>query len=135
MLAAIVKLLGERRTLGEIFRMMALPMAVLISIGHMSKGLAKFVTWAPFLPGAFRDPDGAATAQAITAKTLAPPAALLSPGTVSVICLGLVAAAFVFSVREYRLAHPESPLRLRAVLPMAVVALVFLGIIAGWSRH
>jgi ferredoxin len=134
-LAGLFRMIGDRRAIGEILQVMALPMAVVISAGHMSKGLAKFVTWAPFLPGALREPDGVATAQAITAKTLTMPAALLSPGIVSMICIGMVATAFFYSVREYRLAHSESPLRLRAVLPMTVAALLFLAIIAGWSGH
>jgi len=134
-LASLVRLLGERRRVGEILRTMTLPMAVVISVGHMSKGLAKFVSWLPFLPGALRDPAGVATAQAISAKTLAVPTALLSPATVSATCLALMAAALFFAVREHRLAHPEKTLRLRAVLPVAVVALAFAGVMAGWSQH
>ncbi|OHE81097.1 MAG: hypothetical protein A2107_06570 [Verrucomicrobia bacterium GWF2_62_7] len=49
--------------------------------------------------------------------------------------LTIVVAALFFAVREHRLAHPDKPLRLRAVLPAAVVALGFAGVIAGWSRH
>jgi hypothetical protein len=134
-LAGSVRWLGERKNLGAILRTIALPMAVVVSVGHLSKGLAKFVSWAPFLPGALRDPGGVATAQGIAANAFPPPAAMLGPSTVSVICLALVVVAFFFSVREHRLAHPETPLRLRAVLPMAVVALAFLGIIVGWSQH
>jgi len=134
-LASLLRLLGERRSIGETFRVMALPMAVVVAAGHLSKGLAKFVSWLPFLPDALRDPAGGATAQAITAKTLATPAALLASTTVSAICLALIVAAFFFAVREHRLAHPDKPLRLRAVLPVAVVALAFAGVIAGWSQH
>ena len=134
-LAGSVWLLGDRRRIADILRTMALPMAVIVAAGHMSKGLAKFVSWLPFLPGALRDPAGVATAQAISAKTLAVPAALLSPTTVSATCLALMAAALFFAVREHRLAHREKALQLRAVLPVAMVALAFACVMAGWSQH
>jgi polyferredoxin len=134
-LAGVMRLFGEKERLTDLWRRLALPMAVVISVGHMSKGLPKFVSWLPFLPGALRDPVGAATAHAITAKTLATPAAAVSQAAVSLICLALMTAALFFAVREYRLGHLENTLKLRAVLPLAVVTLAFAGIIVGWAQH
>jgi hypothetical protein len=73
-LAGAARLLGEKESAANLWRQIALPMAVVIAAGHMSKGLAKFVPWAPFLPGAFDDAVGLDTANLISAKALQPPA-------------------------------------------------------------
>ncbi len=132
-LAGLLRLCGERHALADQLRRLALPLAVVVAAGHMSKGLAKFVAWLPFLPGAWREPDGVATAQALTAKQLAMPAALLTPATVSVLCLLLMTLFIACAVREHRLAHPDEPFRLRAALPVLVLGLLCAGIIAGWA--
>jgi hypothetical protein len=54
--ASALRLCGRSGSLGSIWRHLALPVAVVVSAGHMAKGLAKLVSWAPFLPQALRDP-------------------------------------------------------------------------------
>jgi hypothetical protein len=132
-LAGFVRALGVRERLGVLLRQLALPMTVIVAAGHMSKALAKFASWTPFLPGTLNDPSGVATAQAITAKTIASPAPLLSNSIVSVVGLALVATALIFSIREQRLAHGGSAPRMRSAVPLVVVAAGFMSIIAGWS--
>ena len=124
-LAAVLRLLGARESVGGLWRKMAVPLAVVVSVGHMSKGLAKFVSWAPFLPEALRDP-----AKAIASKAAAAPPALLSLSTVGLAGLGLLLAAACCAVREIRLAdkdaHPWAP------LPVIVLSGAFALIILGW---
>lgn len=124
---------GSRRRLGALWRELALPMAILVSAGHMSKGLAKFVAWAPFLPGALRDSSGSVTAQSIAAAPATAPAPLLSIVTVAIVSEVLIATAFCFAVREHRLAQPTRTPRASATLPLAIVALGFLAIVGGWA--
>lgn len=59
--AVVWRLLGNPGRVAEIWRRMALPLAVIIAVGHMSKGPAKFVSWAPFLPQVLCDPHGVDT--------------------------------------------------------------------------
>lgn len=130
----IVRLSGQRERLGDIWRRLALPMAVIVAAGHMSKGLAKFVSWAPFLPDALRDPNGGATVRAIADKAMATPTPLLGIAPVALISAAMIATGFILSVREYQLAQTRRTLRANAVLPFAIVASVFLGIVAGWVQ-
>lgn len=132
LLAGLVRLLGERAAVALILRRLALPMAVVIAAGHMSKGVAKFVSWAPFLPSALREPDGLATVQAITTKSMTAPAAWLGHSTVAAVSLVLVALAVPVAIREYRLARRGEPAGWRAAIPLAAFATMFGLIIAGW---
>lgn len=132
-LAGIVRLFGSSESVGNLWRQMALPMGLLVSAGHMSKGVAKFVSWAPFLPGALRDPGGADTARAIAGKAVAAPAPWIGITAVVLVSSALIATAFVFSLREYRLSQARRPFRMTEVLPLCIVALVFLGILASWK--
>jgi ferredoxin len=106
-LACVHRLLGGRRRVGDLLRSAALTVAVVVSAGHMAKGLAKLVSWAPFLPLTLRDPGGVATVQAITARTLPPPAPLLGAAFVATAGAALVAAAVYLAAREHRLAHRQ----------------------------
>ena len=133
-LAGTAQLFGHREGLGDFWRRMALPMAVVVSAGHMSKGLAKLVSWAPFLAGAMKDPTGVATAQAVADQTMTAPAPWLPKTIVAVIGAALVVTAFVYSVREYRLAQTQRRFGLGAAFPLAVVATAFLGIVVGWAQ-
>jgi len=125
--------LGRAESVANLWRRMALPMAVVIAAGHMSKGLAKFVSWAPFLPGSLHDSIGLGTAQAISAKTLASPAPFLGPPAVAAVCLVLVLARLLYALREDRLAHPTDHPRWRASVPLVALAITFGVIIAGWT--
>jgi polyferredoxin len=131
-IAAVWRLLGNPERVTEIWRRMTLPLAVVIAAGHMSKGLAKFVSWAPFLPQALRDPHGLDAARAVAAKTVAAPAPLLGITAVAAVCLGLMSLALIYALREYRLAHPGEPAHWRRLVPIPVLAVMFSLIIAGW---
>jgi hypothetical protein len=131
-MAAGMKMAGEPGRIGLLLRRMAPPMALIVAAGHMSKGVAKFVSWGPFLPGALEDTTGIATAQAITAQALATPAPLVGLSAVSWMGLMLVAAALAFAIREYQRAQRGSGLRVRAAIPHVVLATAYAGIIAHW---
>jgi len=49
-MAAIVRVAGGREPMRVTWRRLALPVAVVVSAGHMTKGLAKLTSWPPFLP-------------------------------------------------------------------------------------
>jgi hypothetical protein len=128
---AIGRIAGYPASISGQWRRMALPVAVIVSAGHMTKGLAKFVSWAGFLPSALRHPDGLASAAAISANTTAPPQALLSPPSVAVIGIVLIVAGVFASIREARLADPESQTAPVRFMPGVAVAAVFLAIVCG----
>lgn len=113
------------------WRLMALPLAVIISAGHMSKGLAKFTSWVGFLPYALQDPLGAKTASEITSKIIPQPAPILSMPFVSLIGIMLIIAGTYFSIREASLAHPET--YHHRLISMLIVSVLSIFIITGWG--
>lgn len=127
---AVALLQGSVATISEAWRHFALPLAVIISAGHMAKGLAKFVSWAGFLPYALKEPAGVKTALGITSKTLPAPASLLSPSVVSAVGAMLVIAGLYFAMREFCLPHPKT--YHRRLVPAFALAGFFVFIIAGW---
>jgi hypothetical protein len=131
-LALAWRLAGERGSWSDLWRRLALPVAIVVAAGHMSKGLAKFVSWLPFLPGAWRDPAGLETARAITAKTLRSPPSLVGLGLVGWISLGLVILALLVATREHVLTRRGAPGAMRVVWPLGTLAAGFLAILAGW---
>lgn len=131
-LAGATRLIGEKENIANVWRRMALPMAVVIAAGHMSKGLAKFVSWSQFLPGALSDPTGLGTVKAISAKTLPSPAPLLGLSTVAIVALALVLATLFYGLREHRFAHPVERRNWRAYFPFAALAVAFGAVIVGW---
>ncbi|MBI4903095.1 MAG: 4Fe-4S binding protein [Acidobacteria bacterium] len=116
---------------GEALRRIALPLAVVIAAGQMAKGLAKFVSWAGFLPIAWSVPDGVSTSLAMAAKTIKQPAPLVSIQTVSVAGMALVAAALYCSFRELRLAN--ATVRVIWRIPTIAMTLLFGFVILGWG--
>lgn len=130
-LGAVTVMSRRSDKITEAWRKLALPLAVIISAGHMSKALAKFTSWVGFLPLALRDPLGVNTATAIASKSLSPPEPLLSLSTVSFLSLALISLGVVFSIREARLANPEG--YQHRVLPKLALAGLFLAIVVGWS--
>lgn len=132
LLAGAVRLLGDPDRVVVIWRRLALPLAVVISVGHMSKGLAKFVSWSPFLPTALSEPTGGETVKAITAKSMTVPGPWPGLSSVAVVCLALVCVALALGVREYRLAHRGELIHWRAVVPVAALATMYGLIIVGW---
>ena len=131
-LVGATRLLGAKETIANLWRRMALPMAVVVSTGHMSKGLAKFVSWAQFVPGALHDSLGLDTVKAISGKTLPSPAPFLALSIVAVIALVLVSVRLSYALREYRLAHPTERVTWRAYFPITALAVMFGAIIVGW---
>jgi hypothetical protein len=129
LMAFVIRWSGEKLSLGELWRRCALPIAVVVSIGHMTKGLVKFNSWAGFLPGALNDPVGLATVEAFSDKTAAQPSALFPPTLVALIGIVLVIAGFLFATREARLVHPT--MHRRAIFPLAAFAALFLFVICG----
>lgn len=115
------------------WRLLALPLAVMISAGHMAKGLAKFVSWVGFLPYAVKDPLGIITALGISSNAVLQPAPFLSISVISLMGMALVAAGMYFSLRESRLANPETcHQRLASEF---TIAILFAGIVFGWGLH
>jgi hypothetical protein len=129
-LALMLRLVDDNRSIGLAWRRLALPIAIIVSAGHMSKGLAKFVSWIGFLPYALRDPVGTETLQAITNKVLPSPSLLLPLPIVATIGITLVCAGLFFAAREAGLTRPKAGYR--QLIPEVTLAGGFLFIILGW---
>ncbi|MDR4508380.1 MAG: 4Fe-4S binding protein [Candidatus Brocadiaceae bacterium] len=112
------------------WRFLALPLVVIVSAGHMAKGLAKFVSWAGFLPGAIKDPSGVNTILGISSKVIPVPVPLLTLTAVSSVGMTLVIAGMYFAYREARLANPEKYHKTR--VPVLLLGILFIIIISGW---
>jgi hypothetical protein len=85
------------------WRRLALPLVVVISAGHLAKGLAKLSSWSGFLPFAINNPNGIQTALEISTGQMPQPAPLLSLAAVSLFSGLFVLAAIGFALRELRL--------------------------------
>jgi hypothetical protein len=55
---SLVLFFDNTEKLTTIWRRLALPMAVIISSGHIAKAVAKIASWAGYLPHALREPSG-----------------------------------------------------------------------------
>lgn len=115
----------------DAWRKLALPMAVLISAGHMAKAVAKIASWGAFLPLALHNLSGIETANSLTQNLLLVPEVVLSKFVVSLIGSILLIVGFFFAVREARLAN-SNDYHLQ-VFPKLAVGGLFLGIILGWG--
>lgn len=129
-LAVPVLLLRGAGGLGEAWRRLALPLAVILAAGHMAKGLAKSAQWAGYLPLACDDHTGVQTAQAIVAGTMSKPGPLLTKAAISTVCLVLLAAMAWFALRESKLADATTHKSRLPSLAFALLASAFL--IFGW---
>ncbi len=107
LLGALTLLSGGAKSLGEAWRRLALPMAVVVATGHMAKGLEKFTSWVGFLPYAWAEPTGVQTAIKMNAKALPQPAAWFKIPTLSFAAMALLALGIVLALREARLADSE----------------------------
>ena len=131
LLGGLVLLLRGAATLGEALRRLALPLAVIISAGHMAKGLAKVASWGGYLPFALRDPVGVETALRMSDGTLSAPSPILSMTVVWPVSALLVLVMILFAIRESRLADPTThSARIPAIL---VVGLASLFLAIGWG--
>jgi len=128
-LAVPVLLLGGAKNLGEAWRRLALPMAVVLAAGHMAKGMAKFAQWAGYSLLAWQDPSGISTAQAIV-EGGGKPGSLLSKAVISTACLVLLFIMGYFAVRESKLADPVT--HKSRVLSLAIAILASAVLIFGW---
>ena len=124
-----MRALGESAGIGKLWRRIALPVAAVVSVGHMSKGLAKFVTWVGFLPHALRDPNGTQTVVEISRGILPKPGALLSLPLVALIASTLIGLGAFYAVRVARTSHPGSSCS--ALLIKGTFAALFLVAIVG----
>lgn len=128
-LAIPVLLAGGAENLGEAWRRLALPMAVVLAAGHLAKGLAKSAQWAGYSLLAWQDPTGVSTAQAIVAggDKLG---SLLSKAVISTVCLVLLLVMGYFALRESKLADPAT--HKSRVLSLAIAILASAVLIFGW---
>ncbi|MCL5743517.1 MAG: 4Fe-4S binding protein [Acidobacteria bacterium] len=129
--AGLLMLFKGASSWGEALRRIALPVAVVIAAGQMAKGLAKFTSWAGFLPVAWKEPPGVATSLAMAAKTMTQPAPLISLQAVSIASSAIILVSFYYSHRELRLSNG-------AVLgiwriPAIAISSAFVFVILGWG--
>jgi polyferredoxin len=132
LLGGLVLLFRGATTLGEALRRLALPLAVIISAGHMAKGLAKVASWGGYLPFALRDPLGVETALRMTDDPLLKPSEIIPMTVVWPVSALLVLVMILFAIRESRLADPtKHSARIPAIL---LVGLATLFLVIGWGR-
>lgn len=131
LLGLIATALGEVQGIGETWRRIALPMAVIISSVHMAKGIEKIATWGGFLPGALQEPLGVHTAMAIGEKIIASPGPLLPHIMYATIGVFLIALGLRYALRESRIANGTLP-RSHAI-QLAVVAVLLAVCVTGWG--
>ncbi len=130
-LGGVVMLFGKTRNIGEAWRRLALPLVVVIAAGHMAKGLAKIASWGGYLPMSLKEPRGTETALAITSGSLEKPGPLTPIVVVSVLSLLLLAIMTYFSLRESRLADPDTH---KSRVPSIFIAALASGfLIFGWG--
>ncbi len=135
LLGGVTLLTGGASNLGEAWRRLALPAAVVVAAGHMAKGLEKFTSWIGFLPHAWAEPTGLQSAIKMNAKLMSQPAAWLTPAALSVCSMLLVALGIWLSLREAHLADPDKGHR-RYVSILLLGVFYFLLVMAwgGWLK-
>ncbi|NOX55838.1 MAG: 4Fe-4S binding protein [Planctomycetes bacterium] len=131
LLGAVVQAAGGAASLREAWRRLALPLAVVVSAGHMAKGLAKVTSWGGYLPLAWNEPGGVEHARAIASGSLSAPPHLLPMIAVSMASCGLVVIMGGFALRESRLADAST--HQSRVIPIAAVTLLSLFLVSGWA--
>lgn len=130
-LGAATLLLGGAKSLGEAWRRLALPAALVVAAGHMAKGLEKFTSWAGFLPYAWAEPTGVQTALKMNAKTMPQPAAWLTLPELSVLAMLLLALGTALALREARLAGSEKTAA--RFVPLLLLGGFYFFLVAGWG--
>ncbi|MFQ5786546.1 MAG: hypothetical protein ACE5H1_01060, partial [Thermodesulfobacteriota bacterium] len=125
----IVKLFGDSSNFTTIWRRLALPMVIVISAGHMVKGMAKFVSWIDFLPYTTRDPFGIQTVHQFTFGMLQIPDPLVNKLVVSIIGIAIILIGIYYAIREFRLTHNE--LQIGWLIPKYIFGIAFLFIVFG----
>jgi len=131
LLGVVTLLTGGANNLGDAWRRLALPMAIVVAAGHMAKSVEKFTSWAGFLPYAWAEPTGTQTAIKMNAKLMAQPVAWLTPPVLSVCSMLLVALGIWLALREARLADPEKGRR--RFVPILLLGGFYFFLVFGWS--
>lgn len=126
---AIVKLFEFNTNLTTIWRRLVLPLVLVISAGHMVKGIAKLVSWVGFLPYAIHDPYGFKAAHEFTTGILQIPSHLIDKYIVSIIGIAIILFGVYFAIREFRLRYVEW--RVYWLLPNGILTIIFLFIVCG----
>jgi hypothetical protein len=130
-LGGVSMLSGSAKPLGETWRRLALPVAVVVAAGHMAKGLEKFTSWVGFLPYAWSDPTGVQTAIKMNAKVMSQPMPWLTLPTLSLAAMALVTVGIVLALREARLSDPRGA-RTRAA-SILLLGGFYLFLVFGWG--
>lgn len=131
-LGSMVRVFRGAGSLGEAWRRLALPAAVVVASGHMAKGLAKFASWSGFLPYAMQDLDGRTTVESITAGTLPVPRTLMGEATTSILGMELVALGLCLAIREVWLTDSRR-CRWPVILSLFGLASLFLFLTYSWG--
>lgn len=118
------------KSLGDVWRRLALPLAMVVAAGHMTKGMEKFTSWIGFLPIAWAEPTGLQTAMKMNAKVMAQPSSWLTSSTLSSVGILLMILAIGLAVREARLADPEK--YRNRLLPICMLGGFYGFLILGW---
>lgn len=130
-LGSVTLLAGGAKSLGEAWRRLALPMAVVVATGHMAKAMEKFTSWVGFLPYAWAEPTGVRTALKMNAKAMPQPAAWLNMSLLSLAAMTLLALGIALALREARLADPVKGARRFA--PITLLGGLYLFLVFGWG--
>lgn len=125
----IVKIFEFNTNFTTIWRRLALPLVIVISAGHMVKGIAKFVSWVGFLPYAIRDPFGFKTVHQFTSGILKVPAPIIDKSVVSIIGIIIMLISVYFAIHEFRLANNEPCVYW--LIPKFILGIMFLFIMSG----
>jgi len=129
-LGGIVSVFNKNFDLFDAWKRLALPMAVIISVGHMSKALAKFSSWVVYLPYAISEPEGIASASSLASHPIISPEPILNLHVVGIISLGLIVTGIVFAIREAQLTNAS--FNNYHIIPKLAFATLFSVIIIGW---
>ena len=130
-LGLVARTAGGRGSLDAQWQTLALPLAIMLPAAHVAKAVAKFGTWAGFLPVAVSDPFGRTTAAGMLAGTLAKPGRLYPLWIAGVVGLVLLGLGLWWSMRQVRrVARPGFARGLYAALGLFAGAYLF--VMAGW---
>ncbi len=130
LVALVARALGARSGTTRLLVAAATAAAPVVAAVHAVKGLAKILEWGPYLPLAIHDPRGLDSLTAIRTGQLPAPHALVGLGPVGWLGLPVLAAVSWWSWRQ--VGAWETWDRQVGRVAVAVVAVVFGGILASW---
>jgi len=126
---SLVKLFEFRMKFTVAWRQLALPLVIIISAGHMVKGMAKLISWAGFLPYAIRDPSGLKSFDLFTSGMLQIPGPLVNTFVVSITGIIIILFGIYYAARQFRLTHNE--FHTGWLIPLLILGIAFLFIVFG----